>query len=438
MEDGIAHSIWRNTDLDFSALNSSRRSGGILTLWNRSKVLAISSFCGTGFLGIHFLWNNQSLIGVNVYAPYSSADRRNLWRDLTKIKSKLTGVGWIVGGDFNEVKIGEERKGLSANSLRNMKVFSEFIDELKLTDLPVFGNKFTWFNSNGKSRSRLDRFLADDLAISMLSLINQVVGDRDVSDHRPVWLKSNFVNWGPKPFRSFNYWFSHKDFIPFVKQSWNSYHASGSFCNILIKKFTALKSDLWSWNRNVFDWLDLKEFVSNLNTLEMDSDLVFASHNEDLNKERYRSNCLSAIGVGDGMEEDPEAIKCEAVKYFKERYQSQSSPKLFIYFNNIACFEEEDRLRLETVFCPAEVKDAVFSCDGNTCPSADGFKTNYSKSCLYGIRLDPDFLVAAEDFLHCKFGKLSFRFFGITVGGNHRRYSFRNPVLNCLRNKLSN
>ncbi|CAK8579392.1 unnamed protein product [Lathyrus sativus] len=67
-----------------------------------------------------------------------------------------------------------------------------------------------------------------------------------------------------------------------------------------------------------------------------------------------------------------------------------------------------------------------------------GLKINYSKSCLYGIRVDPDFLVAAEDFLHCKSRRLPIIFLGIIVGRNHRRYSFWNLVLNCLRNKLSN
>ncbi|CAK8533661.1 unnamed protein product [Lathyrus sativus] len=344
----------------------------------------------------------------------------------------------IVGGDFNKVKIGEERKGISANSIRDMKVFSEFIVELKLTDLPVFGNNFTWFNSSGKCRSRLDRFLVDDLSISMLSLINQLVGDRDVSDHRSVWLKSNFVNWGPKPFRSFNCWFSHKDFIPFVKQSWSSYHVSSSYCNILIKKFSALKSDIRSWNRNVFGWLDLKieECVSNLNMVELDSILDSSSHDKDLNKERlrnqeevwknlrlkesmltqksrlnwlqdgdqnskffhdslksrYRSNSLSAVRVADGIEEDPEAIKCKAVKYFKERYKTKSSPKFTIDFDHIVSFEEEDRLWLEADFCPAEVKAVVFSCDGNKCPGADGFKFKFLKSCWE---------IVGKDFSNC-------------------------------------
>ncbi|CAK8570003.1 unnamed protein product [Lathyrus sativus] len=140
-------------------------------------------------------------------------------------------------------------------------------------DLPVFGNWFTWFNSNGKSRSRLDRILVDDRVISLLSLKNQVVGDRDVSDHRPVWLKSNFVNWGPKPFRTFNCWFSHKEFVPFVMKSWNSYHFTRSSCNILTKKLQALKTDLKNWNYNVFGWLELKieDNIEKFNKRELDS-----------------------------------------------------------------------------------------------------------------------------------------------------------------------
>ncbi|CAK8537559.1 unnamed protein product [Lathyrus sativus] len=65
-------------------------------------------------------------------------------------------------------------------------------------------------------------------------------------------------------------------------------------------------------------------------------------------------------------------------------------------------------------------------------------KINFSKSCLYGIGLDPAYLEAAEEFLHYKSGRLSFYFLGLTVGGNHRGHSLWNPVLSRLRSKLSN
>ncbi|CAK8568368.1 unnamed protein product [Lathyrus sativus] len=67
-----------------------------------------------------------------------------------------------------------------------------------------------------------------------------------------------------------------------------------------------------------------------------------------------------------------------------------------------------------------------------------GLKINFSKRCLYGIGVDPAYLEATEAFLHCKSDRLPFNFLGLTVGGNHCRYSFWNLMLSCLRNKLSN
>ncbi|CAK8571444.1 unnamed protein product [Lathyrus sativus] len=271
-----------------------------------------------------------------------------------------------------------------------MKDFSEFIEALNVMDLPVFGNRFTWLNSNGKCRSRLDIILVDDRAISLLSLKNQVVGDRDVSDHRPVWLKSNFFNWGPKPFRTFNYWFSHKEFIPFVMKLWNSYLFTGTSCNILIKKLQALKTDLRNWNYIVFGWLELKikDNIENFNKLELDSVVDLDSQAAELDRERLRYqeemnrlNRLSAVRMGGRIEEEPEGIKSEALKFFKERYLQLDSSKFRCEFDLVACLEEERKLFLEADFSSAEVRKDVFSCDGNKCPGVDGFNIKFIKSC---------------------------------------------------------
>ncbi|CAK8536131.1 unnamed protein product [Lathyrus sativus] len=103
MEAGIVNSMWRNYDMDWSAQNSIGNSGGILTMWNTTRITAYSSFCGKGFLGLHIFWNNHRLIVINVYAPCGSADKSKLWRELIKIKSNYSNVGWIVRGDFNAV-----------------------------------------------------------------------------------------------------------------------------------------------------------------------------------------------------------------------------------------------------------------------------------------------------------------------------------------------
>ena len=39
-----------------------------------------------------------------------------------------------------------------------------------------------------------------------------------LSNHNPLMLESKSINWGPKPFRSLDSWFSHLGFTKLVEQ----------------------------------------------------------------------------------------------------------------------------------------------------------------------------------------------------------------------------
>lgn len=66
--------------------------------------------------------------------------------------------------------------------------------------------------------SRLDRFLVSEGLIARWNISGQCIGNRDISDHCPIWLLRSTKNWGPKPFRFINGWFEHKDFNTFVNR----------------------------------------------------------------------------------------------------------------------------------------------------------------------------------------------------------------------------
>lgn len=73
------------------------------------------------------------------------------------MKRKYGDGEWCVGGDFNFVVSNKERKfSLLVNMPYEMSLFSEFIEEVNLLDLPYKGNYFSWYNGNGKSMGRLD------------------------------------------------------------------------------------------------------------------------------------------------------------------------------------------------------------------------------------------------------------------------------------------
>jgi hypothetical protein len=141
---------------------------------------------------------------------------------------------------------------------------------MEVIDVPVLGKKFTWFSADGKSMSRIDRFLLSDGFISMFGISGQWVGDRDISDHCPIWLIVSSDNWGPKPFRVINGWFDHPEFLPFIESCWKGYKIMGKKAFVLKEKFKLLKESLRKWNKEVFGYLDLniEKTVKELNDLE--------------------------------------------------------------------------------------------------------------------------------------------------------------------------
>ncbi|KAL7168962.1 hypothetical protein ACSBR2_034064 [Camellia fascicularis] len=96
-------------------------------------------------------------------------------------------VPWCVGGYFNVVRWPSEKAG-NARSSGAMRAFCSFIDDLQLVDLPIQGGSFTW--SNGRSLSRIDRFLVTMGWEEHFSEVVQLRLPRPVSDHWPILLDS--------------------------------------------------------------------------------------------------------------------------------------------------------------------------------------------------------------------------------------------------------
>jgi exonuclease III len=171
---------------------------------------------------------------VNVYSPCNLLGKKRLWEELVTVKQQ-SGVGeWCVGGDFNAVLLASERRGSSADGRQGERtLFNHFVEDMELIDVPVLGKKNSWFSADGKSMSRIDRFLLSEGFITSQGIAGQWIGDRDISDHCPIWLTASHNNWGPKPFRVINGWFEHPEFYSFVEKSWNSFIVQGRKAYIL-------------------------------------------------------------------------------------------------------------------------------------------------------------------------------------------------------------
>ena len=131
-----------------------------------------------------------------MYAPCDGNARQVLWVSLSTRLQSLQGKKVCVCGDFNAVRCREERRSVTNyGGVMDCVPFNHFIDENALLDLPLCSRNFTWFKGDGKSMSRIDRFLLSEDWCLVWPNCLQVAQLRGVSDHCLLLLSVDEENW---------------------------------------------------------------------------------------------------------------------------------------------------------------------------------------------------------------------------------------------------
>lgn len=120
---------------------------------------------------------------------------------------------------------------------------------MDLIELSLSSKKFTWYRNN--SASRIDRVFIDPIWLENFKDLKLWGLKRSISDHCPLLIYCETKDWGPKPFKSLDAWFSNPHFIRMVKSEWKA------LGNLPINaKLKALKKPIKKWNRDVFGNID--------------------------------------------------------------------------------------------------------------------------------------------------------------------------------------
>ena len=249
----LVRSLGVGRRLNWKALNAEGSAGGIILFWDNSRITLVDSMVGSYSVSCLFRMPENGFLWAfsGVYGPVENSFRESFWEELGSIKG-LWDCPWCVGGDFNEVLSPNERLrgGRLSNSMRR---FSDIMNDLNLSDLPLQGGPYTWSGGlNGSAMSRLDRFLVTADWESQCNKVTQRRLPRPVSDHFPILLDSDGVRTGPSPFRFELMWLKYEGFKDILKGWWQNLHFYGSFSFILSAKLKALKGVLKVWNRDVF------------------------------------------------------------------------------------------------------------------------------------------------------------------------------------------
>jgi len=328
-------------------------------------------------------------------------------------------------GDFDSVRRVTERQGARARDTQSSEIrdFNGFIEANLLFELPFVGTEYTWFNSNGSAKSRLDRAMVTEDWMEVWPMCKQYVQRREVSDHCALIIKSVEKDWGPKPFRTIDAWLSEKGFLEMVKVRWLSYPGQGCSFMKVKDKLKCLKVDLKEWNRDVFGNIETtkKRILQEIEILDNQycnkglvvterikkAELVSCLKETDKKLEslfrqkariswlkngdsctkffhstlrwRRRRNEVKGVEVGGIWSEEPSTVRYEAKKMFDNRFKARKDLGVRLDAVEFKSLSESDNLGLLEGFTEKKIRDAVWQCEGSKSPGPDGFNFTFIK-----------------------------------------------------------
>ncbi|XP_071718585.1 uncharacterized protein [Rutidosis leptorrhynchoides] len=213
--------MWGNFNFKVASSSASGRSGGIVTIWD-PRVFSSKRVISFGNLLIvegAFVGSARTTFLINIYAPQSQVKKKRLWDYIRNFVSQNAG-DFIVFGDFNAVRFPHERYGTCFNQAK-ANDFNSFIHDCSLVDIKLGGRAFSRFNKRFTHRSLLDRFLVSDGILGTFPYLSGIILSNLWSDHCPIILRNERVDYGPIPFKLFHSWFEIKGFEEVVTNAWN-------------------------------------------------------------------------------------------------------------------------------------------------------------------------------------------------------------------------
>jgi exonuclease III len=252
VNDLVCKAIWNDDNVEFSYQSSRGASGGLITLWNRNEVEVWFSFNMEHVLGVQgqFVKTGEQFTLFNVYAPCDTLSQQLLWQNLSARLASLSEANVCLCGDFNAVRCAEERKSVGSVNINvsGSANFNNMIENNCLIDLPLRGRRFTWYRGDGRSMSRIDRFLLSENWCLTWPNCFQMASSRGLSDHCPIQLCVDIANWGPKPVRMLKCWETFSGYDSFVREKWSTFHLEGWGGFVLKEKLKLIKLALKEWH----------------------------------------------------------------------------------------------------------------------------------------------------------------------------------------------
>ncbi|GJY58781.1 RNA-directed DNA polymerase, eukaryota [Tanacetum coccineum] len=161
---------------------------------------------------------DEDVFLICICGPHVSRQKASSWDKISGLMNRWEGA-WCIFGDLNVVRCGDDRLNSQIN-LKEASEYNDFINNMRLIEIPIGGRKFTRISEVGLKFSKLDRFLLNDRFNNLWDNLSVVALDRKLFDHCPIVLKDVELDFRPKPFHVFNVWLDDTDFNQVVEEAW--------------------------------------------------------------------------------------------------------------------------------------------------------------------------------------------------------------------------
>ncbi|KAE8725177.1 hypothetical protein F3Y22_tig00009009pilonHSYRG00196 [Hibiscus syriacus] len=368
-------------------------AGGLICLWNENYFEVSAQINSSRFMALSgkFNMSNFECVIINVYGPSVEADKEEFFRDF-----------------------------LCAVQSINLPVFYSVI---KFDGFTASRGRFTWSNNRESTTwVRLDRFLISGSFLNQFPNVIQKMLPKSLSDHNPVLLVEECNNWGPKPFRFYNYMLQEDGFVEAVESSLSNLRR-GIGGRGLFSLLRGTKQAIRNWPRNNHRGFSdaISELESRINGLELklqeegtsfqEWDLMIVARKElwnlhrkeesiwlqrsrvrwsiegDRNTKffhmcalnRNRFNTISSLKVAEEVISEPDQLRGFVFNYFKDNFNSVTTLEVDKINLTFAKLTDDQKKLLEVRFSEQEVWEAVFHSDSAKAPGPDGFTMGFFK-----------------------------------------------------------
>ncbi|GJX40177.1 RNA-directed DNA polymerase, eukaryota, reverse transcriptase zinc-binding domain protein [Tanacetum coccineum] len=310
---------------------------------------------------------------------------------------------------YDDMKSGSERffsKEDSTELVTNGKlllIISVYAPQ-ELTEKKLLWDYLFHVIANWKGANAFNSFISS-AGLEEVPLGGLTTLDRYLSDHHPILLRESKYDYGPIPFRFFQYWLEVDGFEQLVKETWSEAPMDVSNAMlVLMKKLKYLKNKIRAWNNDMRKNSKNSKLKFKVELSYMDSIIDKGDSNDDIFNKRMevvksiqeldklksmeaaqkakwsiegdesskyyhgilnkKRNQLSIRGVlVDGIRIDnPVLVKNEFLTHFKNRFERPQEARLNLSMDFPCKLTSIQQSDLEIVVSNEEIKKAVWDC----------------------------------------------------------------------------